>query len=66
MTIQSLAHGLDPETGVELPKDSIVNKTVVNQALTVGAFALDQMRAHLTRWSQLPEDIGKTWTFEER
>jgi|SRR5581483_162128 len=65
MIIQSLVHGLDPESGTELPKDSIVNKIDVNRALTVGVFALDQMMARLTRRAQLPESVGKAWTFEE-
>lgn len=63
--IQSLVHGLDPESGTELPKDSVVNKIDVNRALTMGVFALDQMMARLTRRAQLPESVGKAWTFEE-
>jgi len=63
--IQSLVQGIDPENGIELPKDSIVNKIDVNRALTMGVFALDQMMARLTRRAQLPESVGKTWTFEE-
>lgn len=63
--IQALVHGIDPENGAELPKDSIVNKIEVNRALTLGIFALDQMMARLTRRAQLPESVGKTWTDEE-
>jgi hypothetical protein len=37
--IQSLVHGLDPETGHELPKDSIVNKIEVNRALSTGVLS---------------------------
>jgi len=63
--IQSLVHGLDPETGDELPKNSIVNKIDVNRALSMGVLAIDQMMARLTRRAQLPESVGKTWTDEE-
>lgn len=63
--IQSLAHGLDPETGHELPKDSIVNRIEVNRALSTSLLALEQMDARLARRSQLPDSVGKKWTEEE-
>jgi hypothetical protein len=63
--IQSLVHGLDPETGDDLPKNSIVNKIEVNRALSMGVLAIDQMTARLARRAQLPDKVGKVWTEEE-
>ena len=63
--IQSLVQGVDPETGDELPKNSIVNRIEVNRALSTSILAIDQMSARLVRRAQLPESVGKTWTEDE-
>ena len=63
--IQSLVQGVDPETGDELPKNSIVNRIEVNRALSTGILAIDQIAARLVRRAQLPESVGKTWTEDE-
>ena len=63
--IQSLVQGVDPETGDELPKNSIVNRIEVNRALSTSILAINQMTARLARRVQLPESVGKTWTEDE-
>jgi len=54
----NLGHGPAPTAETVFVSD-------VNRALTMGVFAIDQMMARLTRRAQLPESVGKTWTFEE-
>jgi hypothetical protein len=55
-----MIHGLNPETGEELPKDSIVNRIEVNRALSTGVIALEQMEARLARRAQLPGNVGRS------
>jgi hypothetical protein len=63
--LQSLIQGLDPETGAELPKDTIVNRIEVNRSLHVAVTAVEQVEARILRRAQLPESVGKTWTEDE-
>ena len=63
--LQALIHGLDPETGTELPEGAIVNRIVVNRSMNVAVTALEQVEARMLRRAQLPESVGKTWTAEE-
>jgi hypothetical protein len=63
--LQSLIQGLDPETGAELPKDTIVNRIEVNRSMLVAVTAMEQVAARVLRRAQLPESVGKTWTDEE-
>lgn len=63
--LQALIHGLDPETGAELPEGAIVNRIVVNRSMNVAVTALEQVEARMLRRAQLPESVGKTWTAEE-
>jgi hypothetical protein len=63
--LQSLIQGLDPETGVELPEDAIVNRIEVNRSMLVAVTALEQVQARILRRAMLPEGVGKTWTDEE-
>jgi hypothetical protein len=64
--LQSLIQGLDPETGVELPRDAIVNRIEINRAIAVAVTAMEQVQARILRRAQLPESVGKTWTDEEQ
>jgi hypothetical protein len=64
-TIQALIQGIDPETGIELPAATVVNKIDVNRALTTAVAALDAVQARLLRRAQLPESVGKTLTADE-
>jgi len=63
--IQSLVHGLDPETGEDLPKEDTANRIEVNRSMSIALTALEQVEARMVRRSQLPEGVGKTWTEEE-
>ena len=63
--MQALVHGLHPATGVELPREDIVNDIEVNRAMSTAVMALDQMVARLTRREMLPEKVGQGWTEEE-
>ena len=63
--LQSLIQGLDPETGLELPKDAVVNRIEINRSMMIAVTAMDQVLARILRRAQLPESVGKTWTEEE-
>ena len=65
VVIQSLAQGVHPTSGKDLPKDSIVNEIEVTRALGTAVLAIDQVSARLARRAQLPESVGKPWTEEE-
>jgi hypothetical protein len=64
--LKSLIQGLDPETGVELPKDAIVNRIEINRSMLIAVTAMEQVQARILRRAQLPESVGKTWTDEEQ
>lgn len=61
----NLLKGIDPMTNEELPSGTVLEKPDVVRALFEGAGALEQMLARESRRSQLPKNIGKTWTDEE-
>ena len=63
--LQSLVQGLDPESGVELPRNTIVNRIEINRAMVIAVTAMEQVEARIARRSQLPESVGKPWTDEE-
>lgn len=65
IVLQSLAYGLHPVTGDELPREGVVNDIEVNRAMSTAVIALDQMIAKLIRREALPEKVGKGWTEEE-
>ena len=65
VVIQSLAQGVHPTSGKDLPRDSIVNEIEVTRALGTAVLAIDQVSARLARRAQLPESVGKAWTEEE-
>ena len=59
VVIQSLAQGVHPTSGKDLPKDSIVNEIEVTRALGTAVLAIDQVSARLARRAQLPESVGE-------
>ena len=65
VVLQALVHGLHPVTGIELPREDIVNDIEVNRAMSMAVMALDQMAARLARRELLPKKVGKGWTHEE-
>jgi hypothetical protein len=63
--LRSLIQGLDPDTGLELPKDAVVNRIEINRSMIIAVTAMEQVQARILRRAQLPESVGKTWTEEE-
>jgi len=63
--IESLANGIDPETGEILPAQSPVNSPQVIRALFVAGKALDSMEKRAGRKNLLPGNAGLPWTEEE-
>jgi hypothetical protein len=63
--LQSLIQGLDPFSGDELPAGTVFQNADVLRALLAGVAALEQEAARASRRSQLPRNIGRTWSAEE-
>ena len=64
--LQSLIHGLDPDSGAELSRDAIVNRIEINRSMLTAVKAIEQVEARQLRRAQLPESVGKTWTDDEQ
>jgi hypothetical protein len=63
--IESLANGVDPETGEILPTQSIFNNPQIIRALFVAGKALDKAAKHAERNNSLPHKAGRPWSEEE-
>jgi len=63
--LQSLIQGMDPVTGEELPRETVLQHAEVLRALLAGLAALQQTAARDHRRAQLPDNVGRTWTNEE-
>ncbi|MDE2050729.1 MAG: hypothetical protein KGJ72_06895 [Gammaproteobacteria bacterium] len=63
--LQSLVQGIDPVTNEELPRETVLQRADVLRALLAGLSALEQTCARAHRRSQLPDNVGQTWTTEE-
>ena len=63
--LQSLIQGLDPETGLELPEDAVINRIEINRSMIIAVTAMEQVQARILRRAQLPESVGKTWSEDE-
>jgi hypothetical protein len=57
----ALIQGVDPDTGKELPPDSVLNRPDVLRALLTSVAALDAVQARALRRAQLPAGVGKPW-----
>ncbi len=63
--LQSLIQGIDPVTGAELPRETVLQHADVLRALLAGLSALEQTAARAQRRAQLPGNVGQSWTTEE-
>lgn len=63
--IESLANGIDPETGEVFPNQSPFNNPEVIRALFVASQALDQASKREQRARNLPCNTGKAWAGTE-
>jgi hypothetical protein len=63
--LESLIAGVDPATGSDLPKDSILNRVDVIRALLSSVDAIEQVTARAARRALLPDGVGQPWTEEE-
>jgi hypothetical protein len=63
--LQSLIQGIDPVTGAELPRETVLQHADVLRALLSGLSALEQTAARALRRAQLPDNVGRAWTTEE-
>lgn len=63
--LQSLIQGIDPVTGEELPRETVLQHADVLRALLAGLSSLEQSAARSQRRAQLPDNVGQAWTTEE-
>jgi hypothetical protein len=63
--LQSLIEGIDPVTGEQLPRETVLQHADVLRALLAGLAALEQAAARAQRRAQLPDNVGQAWTSEE-
>lgn len=63
--LQTLVDGVDPDTGKELPNNSVLNRPEVIRALLASVSALDAIQARAQRRAQLPAGVGKSWSDDE-
>ena len=64
--LQSLVQGVDPFNGDDLPAGTVLQQAEVLRALLAGVAALEQLAARATRRSQLPQNIGRSWSADEQ
>ena len=63
--IESLANGIDPETGEILSDQDSVNNPQVIRALFVAIKALDRTAAFAEKAVSRPDNSGKSWSEDE-
>lgn len=63
--LQKLIQGIDPVTGEELSRETVLQHADVLRALLAGLSALEVTAARALRRSQLPDNVGQAWTTEE-
>ena len=63
--VETLASGIDPETGEVLPAQSTFNSPQVIRALFVAGKALDSAAKRAERDNSLPGNAGRSWSDEE-
>ena len=64
--LEALQQGIDPIDKCELPKTSIVNNIEVNRAIGTAVMAVDHMNNRMQRRSQLPSNVGRSWSKDEQ
>lgn len=64
-TLLALIQGVYPDTGSELPADTVLNRVDVVRALLAGVAAIEQVTAREARRALLPSGVGKQWTDDE-
>lgn len=63
--IESLANGIDPETGEVLPAQNALNTPEVIRALFVAGKALEKAEKRADRQNSLASNAGHSWSDEE-
>lgn len=63
--VESLANGVDPETGEVYPADSPYQRAHIVRALFVARQALETAVSQESRVARLPSNTGKPWAPEE-
>ena len=64
--LEALQQGIDPIDKCELPKTSILNNIEVNRAIGTAVMAVDHMNNRMQRRSQLPSNVGRSWSRDEQ
>jgi hypothetical protein len=65
LVLRHLIDGVDPETGEELPAETVLHRAEVIRALLASVQALELVAQRANRRAQLPPSVGQRWTEEE-
>jgi len=65
LILKSLIDGRDPLSGEPIQSECVIHRSDVLRALLAGLSALDAGAARAQRRSQLPKNVGITWTTQE-
>jgi hypothetical protein len=63
--LRRLVEGIDPETGEELPKDTVLHRAEVIRALLTSVEVVEEAAQRASRRSQLPPSVGQRWSEDE-
>jgi hypothetical protein len=63
--IDTLIKGHDPESGEDLPPETVLHRASVIRALLVAKAAMESVNARKARRDLLPQCVGQTWSPEE-
>lgn len=63
--LHALIQGVDPDTGLELAEDTVLNRVDVMRALLASVDAIEQVVGRAARRALLPSGVGLQWSEEE-
>jgi hypothetical protein len=63
--LRRLVEGIDPETGEELPKDTVLHRAEVIRALLTSVEVVEEASQRASRRAQLPPSVGQRWSEDE-
>ena len=63
--LRRLVEGIDPETGEELPNDTVLHRAEVIRALLTSVEVVEEASQRANRRAQLPPSVGQRWSEDE-
>jgi hypothetical protein len=63
--LRRLVEGIDPETGEELPNDTVLHRAEVIRALLTSVEVVEEVSQRAGRRAQLPPSVGQRWSEDD-